>query len=310
MFDFLQYLYIIKVESNHTRGHMAKIAILTDSNAGIKDTSEYKNLFVVPMPFLIDDEEFYEDINLSTDKFYEKLKNDADIFTSQPSYGEVTDMWNKILKDYDQIVYIPMSSGLSSSCDSATRYAAEDYEGKVFVVNNQRISVTQKASVFEALKLAEHGKTAEEIKEYLERTKMDATIYIMVPTLKYLKKGGRVTPAAAALAKLFSIKPILQIHGEQLDSYAKVMNLIQAKQKMIAAVKKDLETFLKEPFEMGKLCINIAHTQNEKEALKFKEEVKKAFPDIPLLYVDPLSLSVSCHIGPGSLAIAVARCKE
>lgn len=289
---------------------MAKIAILTDSNAGIKDTSEHKNLFVVPMPFLIDGEEYYEDINLSTENFYEKLKHDAEIFTSQPSYGEVTDMWNKILEDFDQIIYIPMSSGLSSSCDSAMRYAEEEYPDKVFVVNNQRISVTQKASVYEALKLAEAGKSAKEIKEYLEKTKMDATIYIMVPTLKYLKKGGRVTPAAAALAKLFSIKPILQIHGEALDSYAKVMNIMQAKQKMIAAVKKDLETFLKEPYEQGKLCINIAHTQNEKEALKFKEDVQKAFPDIPLHFIDPLSLSISCHIGPGSLALAVARCKE
>ncbi len=289
---------------------MAKIAILTDSNAGIKDTGEHKNLFIVPMPFLIDGEEYYEDISLSTDDFYDKLKHDAEIFTSQPSYGELTDIWNKILNEFDQIVYIPMSSGLSSSCDSAIRYAEEEYEGKVFVVNNQRISVTQKASVFEALKLAEAGKSASEIKEYLENTKMDATIYIMVPTLKYLKKGGRVTPAAAALAKLFSIKPILQIHGDKLDSFAKVMNIMQAKQKMIAAVKKDLETSLIEPYSQGKLCINIAHTQNEKEAMKFKEEIEKAFPNLPIHFVDPLSLSVSCHIGPGSLALAVARCEE
>lgn len=289
---------------------MAKIAILTDSNAGIKDTGDHKNLFIVPMPFLIDGEEYYEDISLSTDDFYEKLKHDAEIFTSQPSYGELTEIWNKILNDFDQIVYIPMSSGLSSSCDSAVRYAEEEYEGKVFVVNNQRISVTQKASVYEALKLVDAGKGASEIKSYLEDTKMDATIYIMVPTLKYLKKGGRVTPAAAALAKLFSIKPILQIHGDKLDSFAKVMNIMQAKQKMIAAVKKDLETFLKEPYETGKLCINIAHTQNEKEALKFKEEVAKNFPNMPIHFVDPLSLSVSCHIGPGSLALVVARCEE
>ena len=204
-----------------------------------------------------------------------------------------------------------MSSGLSSSCESATRYAEEEeFIGKVFVVNNQRISVTQKMSVLEALSMVEKGKTAQEIKDYLEKTKMDATIYIMVPTLKYLKKGGRVTPSAAALAKLFNIKPILQIHGERLDSYAKVLNMNQAKQRMISAIKNDLMGFLNGPYQNKKLCINIAHTQNEAEALRFKADVVSAFPDLPLKFVDPLSLSVSCHIGPGSLAIAVCRCEE
>lgn len=288
---------------------MSKIAIITDSNAGIKETTEYENLFVVPMPFIIDDAEFYEDINLSTDEFYEKLKHDADIHTSQPSYTEVTDLWKKVLENYDEVIYIPMSSGLSSSCSSATGFANE-FPNKVYVVNNQRISVTQKLSVYEALEMAKQGRTAAEIKDYLEKTKMDATIYIMVPTLKYLKKGGRVTPAAAALAGLFNIKPILQIHGEKLDSFAKVLSINQAKQKMIQAVKKDLDSFLKEPYESGKLCVNIAHTQNEQEALKFKEEVAHAFPNMEVKFVDPLSLSVSCHIGPGSLAIAVSRYKE
>ena len=289
---------------------MNKIAIVTDSNAGIKN-NEFENLFIVPMPFLIDDEEFFEDINLSTDDFYEKLNHDANISTSQPSFTDVTELWAKLLSDYEQIIYIPMSSGLSSSCESATHFAEEDeFRGKVFVVNNQRISLTQKMSVLEALHLASIGKTAAEIKDYLEKSKMDATIYIMVPTLKYLKKGGRVTPSAASLAKLFNIKPILQIHGERLDSYAKVINLSQAKQRMINAIKNDLDSFLKDLYTQGKLCINIAHTQNEKEALRFKEDIQKAFPDLPLKFIDPLSLSVSCHIGPGSLAIAVCRCKE
>ena len=289
---------------------MNKIAIVTDSNAGIKN-NEFENLFIVPMPFLIDDEEFFEDINLSTDDFYEKLNHDANISTSQPSFTDVTELWAKLLSDYEQIIYIPMSSGLSSSCESATHFAEEDeFRGKVFVVNNQRISLTQKMSVLEALHLASIGKTAAEIKDYLEKSKMDATIYIMVPTLKYLKKGGRVTPSASALAKLFNIKPILQIHGERLDSYAKVINLSQAKQRMINAIKNDLDSFLKDLYTQGKLCINIAHTQNEKEALRFKEDIQKAFPDLPLKFIDPLSLSVSCHIGPGSLAIAVCRCKE
>ena len=290
---------------------MNKVAVVTDSNAGIKASPQFDNLFVVPMPFIIDDVEFFEDINLTTDEFFEKLGHDANISTSQPSYAEVTDLWKKVLTEFEQIVYIPMSSGLSSSCESATHFAEEDeFRGKVFVVNNQRISVTQKMSVVEALEMANSGKSAAEIKDYLEKTKMEATIYIMVPTLKYLKKGGRVTPSAAALAKLFNIKPILQIHGERLDSFAKVINLSQAKQKMINAVKADLDSFLATPYKDGKLCISIAHTQNEKEALRFKEDVEKAFPDLPLKFIDPLSLSVSCHIGPGSLAIAVCRCKE
>jgi DegV family protein with EDD domain len=290
---------------------MNKIAVITDSNAGIKASPLYPNLFIVPMPFLIDDAEFFEDINLSQDEFYEKLKNDANISTSQPSFTEVTELWSKVLQDYDELIYIPMSSGLSSSCESASRYAEEDeFKGKVFVVNNQRISVTQKLSVLEALDMIKKEKSAQEIKDYLEKTKMDATIYIMVPTLKYLKKGGRVTPSAAALAKLFNIKPILQIHGEKLDSFAKVLNLNQAKQRMINAIKADISSFLATPYQQGKLCINIAHTQNEKEAQKFKEDVEKAFPDLPLRFVDPLSLSVSCHIGPGSLAVAVCRNDE
>ncbi len=288
---------------------MSKVAILTDSNAGITNTTGYENLFIVPMPFIIDDKEYFEDINLTQDEFYEKLKHDADIHTSQPSYGEVTELWKKLLNDFDEVVYIPMSSGLSSSCNSAIGFAQE-FDNKVFVVNNQRISVTQKLSVYEALDMASKGKSGAEIKDYLEKTKMDASIYIMVPTLKYLKKGGRVTPTAAALAKLFSIKPILQIQGEKLDSFAKVINLNQAKQKMINAVKSDIETRFKTLFEEGKLCVNIAHTQNEAEALKFKEEVEKALPNLPVKFVDPLSLSVSCHIGPGSLAIAVCRAKE
>ncbi len=301
-YNTLYFFYNIEV-------FMSKIAVLTDSNAGIQDTSGFDNLFIVPMPFIIDDKEYFENINLTQDEFYEKLKHDADIHTSQPSYGEVTEMWKNILKDYDEIVYIPMSSGLSSSCASAANFANE-FDNKVFVVNNQRISVTQKLSVFEALEMAKQNKTAAEIKDYLEKTKLDASIYIMVPTLKYLKKGGRVTPTAAALAKLFSIKPILQIQGEKLDSFAKVINLNQAKQKMINAVKTDIESRFKDLFASGKLCVNIAHTQNEAEALRFKEEISRALPDLPIRFVDPLSLSVSCHIGPGSLAIAVCRCKE
>ena len=288
---------------------MSKVAIVTDSNSGITQNEAKDNLFVLPMPFIIDGQDFYEDINLTQKEFYEKLKSDIRVSTSQPSFGEVTALWDKVLKDYDQIVYIPMSSGLSESCNSSKRYVEEGYNGKVFVVDNQRISITMKASVYEALDLANQGKSAEEIKNYLEETKMQSSIYIMVPSLKYLKKGGRVTPTAAALASLLSIKPILQIQGDKLDSYAKVMNLTQAKSRMIGAIKKDLEERFADLKSQGKMSLCIAHTDNEELANKFKEDVKAQFTDIEFTYCDPLSLSVACHIGPGSLAIAVTRYK-
>lgn len=287
---------------------MKKIAIVTDSSSGIKQSETTNNLFVVPMPFLIDGDDYYENINLSQAEFYEKLKTDAKISTSQPSFGEVSEIWDKVLKDFDEIVYIPLSSGLSESCNSAIRYAQEEqYSGKVFVVNNQRVSVTLKASIQEAIELAKEGKSAEEIKEYLENSKFQSSIYIMVPTLKYLKKGGRITPAAAALGSLLSIKPILQIQGEKLDTYAKVMNLAQAKSRMIGAIKKDISDRFSDLIAEGKMHISIAHTNNEETALKFKEEIEASFPNIPIKFVDELPLVIACHIGPGSLAIALAK---
>ena len=289
---------------------MEKIAVVTDSNSGITQKEAKDNLFVLPMPFIIDGSDYYEDINLTQEEFYEKLKSDVKISTSQPSYGEVTELWEKVLKDYDYIIHIPMSSGLSESCASSTRFAEEAiFKGKVFVVNNQRISVTQKASVYEALDLIKQGKTAKEIKDYLEASKMDSSIYITVETLKYLKRGGRVTPAAAAIATLLKIKPILQIHGEKLDAFAKVMNMNQAKHRMIAAIKKDIEEHFSDLAKEGKLALSVAHTDNYEAANKFKEEIMQEFPNMEILGVDPLSLSVSCHIGPGALAIALTRYK-
>ncbi len=289
---------------------MKKVAVVTDSNSGITQNEAKDNLFVLPMPFIIDGVDYYEDINLTQPEFYEKLKSDVKISTSQPSFGDVTDMWEKVLKDYDELVYIPMSSGLSESCTSSTRYAEEGYKGKVFVVNNQRISVSQRASVFEALNLAKKGKSASEIKQYLEDTKFDSSIYITVQTLKYLKRGGRVTPAAAAIATMLSIKPILQIQGEKLDKFAMVMNMNQAKTKMINAIKHDLDTRFNELYKAGKMVLAVAHTDNYEAAQKFKAEIEAAIPNAKVVYVDPLSLSVSCHIGPGALAIACARYEE
>lgn len=286
---------------------MNKVAIITDSSSGIMQSETNEDLFVVPMPFLIDEEEYYEGVNLSKDQFYEMLLNDRKISTSQPSYDEVTKIWNKALETHEQVVYIPISSSLSNSCNSASFYAKEGYQGKVYVVDNQRVSIVQKASVYEALELAKQGKNAEEIHKHLVETKDHNSIYIMVPTLKYLKKGGRVTPAAAALGALLSIKPILQIHGGKLDSYAKVMNIMQAKQRILAAIKKDIETKFMDLKSQNKLKLYIAHTNNIEIAEKFKLEVQKEFPDIEIASIDELALVVACHIGPGSIALSVTR---
>lgn len=282
---------------------MGKVAIITDSNSGITENqAKEMGVFVLPMPFMIDGKEYFENITLTQDDFYEKLKSDAEISTSQPSIDAVMEMWDKVLEDYDEIVYIPMSSGLSSSCETATMLA-RDYEDKVFVVNNQRISVTQRQSVLDAKELADSGKSASQIKEFLEETKYESSIYIMLDTLKYLKKGGRITPAAAALGTILRLKPVLQIQGERLDAFAKARTVNQAKSIMIDAIKKDIETRF--GGDHKKLHLAIAHTENYDAAEVFKQEILEAFPDHDI-YIDSLSLSVSCHIGPGALAIACA----
>lgn len=286
---------------------MNKLMIITDSNAGILQ-SEAKELgiTVVPMPFVINGEEFYEDISLTQKEFYEKLKNpDADIHTSQPSSFYLEDLFENLLNDYEELVYIPMSSGLSATCQNATALA-QKFNGRVFVVDNQRISVTQKESVFEAIEMAKRGKNGQEIHDYLVNTKKTSIIYIMVATLKYLKKGGRVTPTAAALGSMLRIKPVLVIKGEKLDSFFKALTLKQAKLKMIDQIREDCETLFKEEYDKGLMVVSVAHTDNEEEALKFKEEILSALPKLKFRFVDPLSLSVSCHIGPGALAIAIA----
>lgn len=282
-----------------------KTAIVTDSNSGITQ-SEAKELgiFVVPMPFLIDGEQYYEDISLSQEAFYEKLKSDAQVSTSQPSAYDVGELWSKILKDYDKIIHIPMSSGLSQTCATLDNLAKTEFAGKVYVIDNQRISVTQRQSVMDAIAMVGDGKTAEEIRDFLMDTKMQSSIYIMVDTLKYLKKGGRLTPAVAAIGTLLKIKPVLQIQGFKLDQYAKVRKLADAKATMINALKNDLEGRFKAYRDAGKMVIAVAHTNCLEDAKKFAEELKVAFPDCELRYVDPLSLSVSCHIGPGALACA------
>lgn len=284
-----------------------KTAVITDSNSGItQDEAKELGIYVVPMPVLIDGELFYEDLTLSQEQFYGKLKSDASVSTSQPNPLDVGEIWAKALEDNDAVIYIPMSSGLSETCHTLQHFAEteEQFKGKVYVVDNQRISITQRQSVMDALKMAKEGKTAEEIYKYLMDTKMQSSIYIMVDTLKYLKKGGRLTPAVAAIGTLLKIKPVLQIQGQKLDQYAKVRKLVDAKTTMINAIKKDFETRFKDLVAAGKMTLCVAHTENLEEAKKFKEEIQNEFPNVEFTFVNPLSLSVSCHIGPGALAVA------
>ncbi len=285
---------------------MSKVAIMTDSNSGITQ-AQAKDLgvFVVPMPFYIDGQLYYEDIDLTQEQFYEKLKQGGEISTSMPLVGDLMDQWNEVLKEYDELVYIPMSSGLSSSCETAQMLSA-DFDGRVCVVNNQRISVTQKRSVFDAMRMAEEGRSAAEIKDVLEKTKFDTTIYIMVDTLEYLKKGGRITPAAAALGTLLKLKPVLQIKGEKLDAFAKARTVKQAKQIMIDAIKKDMVDLLHEDLSGENCYIDMAYTEDTEAIARFKEEVQAEWPNHEIM-VDPLSLSVSCHIGPGSIAVTCTK---
>ncbi len=284
---------------------MRKVTVMTDSNSGITQAQAAElGIIVQPMPCYIDGTMYYEDIDLTQEQFYEKLKQDCEISTSMPLVGDVTDNWDRLLKDYDEIVYIPMSSGLSGSCETAAMLA-EDYDGKVQVVNNQRISVTQRQSVFDAMQLADEGRSAAEIKQILENAKFDSSIYIMLDTLYYLKKGGRITPAAAALGTLLKLKPVLQIQGEKLDAFAKARTVKQARNIMIETIQHDFETRFDSP-DGRKMHLALAYTDDREAIDTFAEEVRAAFPNNELV-INHLSLAVSCHIGPGSIAIACSK---
>ena len=283
---------------------MSKIAIVTDSNSGITQAqAEQLGIHVLPMPFMIGGENFFEGINLTQEEFYEKLRTGVPVSTSQPTPDSVLRLWRRLLLDYDQVVHIPMSSGLSGSCQTAMMLA-DDFDGRVQVVNNQRISVTQRRSVMDALHLAGQGMDGAEIKEFLEKDRFNSSIYIMVDTLYYLKKGGRITPAAAALGTLLRLKPVLQIQGEKLDAFAKARTTTSARQIMLNAAMNDVKECFGRPLEDCGMWIDFAHTQNEEAVKDFQKEVLAHFPGAQS-HIDPLSLSVSCHIGPGALAVAV-----
>ena len=282
-----------------------KTAIVTDSNSGITQ-SEAKELgiTVIPMPVLIDGEQYFEDISLTQEQFYEKLQSDAQVSTSQPSAYDVGEVWKELLKTYDRIIHIPMSSGLSETCNTLSKLAETEFAGQVYVIDNQRISITMRQSVMDAINMIKDGKSAEEIRDWLMATKMQSSIYIMVNTLTYLKKGGRLTPAVAMIGTLLKIKPVLQIQGFKLDQFAKVRKVADAKTTMIKAIETDLDKRFKDLRSKGKMTISVAHTQNVEEAEIFAEELKEHFPDVEFVTINPLSLSVSCHIGPGALACA------
>lgn len=285
---------------------MNKIAIVTDSNSGIsQEKAKEMGIHVLPMPFLIDGKEYLDGVDLFPKEFYEYLKNDAEVSTSQPSPESVMGLWDRLLKEYDEIVHIPMSSGLSGSCQTA-KMLAEDYDGRVEVVNNQRISITQVSSVLDAQNMVKAGKTAAQIRTLLEEEGLQASIYITLTTLKYLKKGGRITPAAAALGTMLRLKPVLQIQGEKLDAFSKVRTMSAAKRVMLDAIRGDLE----KRFDGCRMRIDVAHTNNEAAALEFQKEIEAEFPGYPVELVDELSLSVACHIGDGALAVACSKIAE
>lgn len=282
-----------------------KVAVVTDSNSGItQKMGEQWGVYVLPMPFIADSKTYLEDVELNHARFYELMDQGADISTSQPSLESVTALWDKLLTEYDEIVHIPMSSSLSGSCETAMMLA-RDYDGRVQVVDNLRISVTQLRSTLDAKTLADRGSTALEIKEKLTAMTKESVIYIMVDTLKYLKKGGRITPAAAALGTLLRIKPVLVIDGGKLDAFSKARTLKQAKTTMITAIQKDLEQRFHDPRGRD-FYLEIAFTKDREAALEFRDELSGIFPEHEIMVAE-LSLSIACHIGPGALALACVK---
>ena len=286
-----------------------KIAITTDTNSGMMpNEGQEQGIFVLPMPFIIDNEVFLESVSLSREDFYEKLKAKANITTSQPSVGEVSEFWRNILKEYDQIVHIPTSSHLSNAYSTAVSLAKdEEFAGKVFVVNNLRMAVCLKASAYDGAKLRDQGKSAEEIRTELENRAKDYSLFIALETMEYLKRGGRITPAAAAIGTLLKLRPVLRLIGGKLDKFAVPRTLQKAKEAIVAAVKADLAGEFKDALEKGEVRLVVAYNENRDAALAFEEEMKKLFPDIPFLSCDEMSLSIACHTGPGTLAFGIVR---
>ena len=287
---------------------MKKIAITTDTNSGmLPHENEDQGIFVLPMPFIIDGVSQLESVDLSREEFYKKLKSNSNVSTSQPSVGDLTEFWQKILKEYDEIVHIPTSATLSASFETA-KAQAKDFGGKVHLVDNRRISVALKSSVFDAAKLRDQGSSATEIVEYLEKTKSDFSVYFSLESMQYLKKGGRISPAAAAIGSILKLRPVLHIaEGGKLEKLALPRTVAKAKDTMKNALSADIKGKFKEYADKDELRLCVVHAENEEEAELMKAELQKLFPNIPFLWCDPMSLSIACHVGPGTLAIACVR---
>ena len=284
---------------------MQDTLILTDSNSGIlQQVGRDQGIYVIPMPFTVNGEEYLEEISMSQEQFFDALQNDADVKTSQPSEFYLEDLWTTLLKDYKDIIYIPMSGGLSATCANAKTYA-EKFDGRVHVVDNKRISITQKLSVLEANAMVKRGVPVREILDYLDKTQSKASIYLTVSVLKYLKKGGRLSPAAAAIGDMLKIKPILCTRGDSFEKSAMTVSMGQARKKMLKQLRAELEGEFAEEYKQGKMVFSIAHTAIPDEAARTKAEIEREFPDMKVLFVDNLSLSVACHTGPGALGIGL-----
>lgn len=284
---------------------MQDTLILTDSNSGIlQQEGRDQGIYVIPMPFTVNGEEYLEEISMSQEQFFDALQNDADVKTSQPSEFYLEDLWTTLLKDYKDIIYIPMSGGLSATCANAKTYA-EKFDGRVHVVDNKRISITQKLSVLEANAMVKRGVPVREILDYLDKTQSKASIYLTVSVLKYLKKGGRLSPAAAAIGDMLKIKPILCTRGDSFEKSAMTVSMGQARKKMLKQLRAELEGEFAEEYKQGKMVFSIAHTAIPDEAARTKAEIEREFPDMKVLFVDNLSLSVACHTGPGALGIGL-----
>lgn len=287
--------------------NLKKIAITTDTNSGmLPHENESEGIFVLPMPFVIDSVSLLESVDITREEFYQKLLSGSKVSTSQPSVTDVTEFWSKILEEYDEIVHIPTSSYLSNSCATA-QALAKDFNGKVTVVDNHRISVSLKSSVFDAAKLRDSGKTSAEIAQYLESTAADYSIYFSLESMEYLKRGGRVSPAVAAIGSILKLRPILHLGGEKLDKFALPRTLVKAKELMKSAIAKDLSEKFQKYSDNGEMRLVVVHGENKEDAESFQAEVEKLFPNIPFLWCDPMSLSIACHTGPGTIAVGCIR---
>ena len=288
---------------------MKPIVVVTDSSSGITpDEAKAAGVIVIPIPFTIDGAEYLENITIESKQFFQMINTAGNVSTSQPAQQILEDTWHQLLQEYEHIIYIPITSGLSGSCNNALEYARH-FDGRVHVVDNQRISAPLKISVYEAAQMATQGKTLEEILQYLTATQSKSSIYITLNTLKYLRQGGRITPAAAVLGDMLKLKPILYTRGQNFDKKAITLTMAQAKRQMMKFIKNELQTEFKAEYESGKMALLIAHTAiPDIEIEKFKADIAAEFPGMKILYSDPLCLAIACHTGPGTLGFGTCVC--